>query len=294
MDDLLNPQHGATNNLTSADGENVRVTRTSSRTRGSRGVRNRGSLGSRGASCEYTRVLQSEIHEQLDHSEIQELIRDTPAIHNPSQTQDTLIHDLMQQMERSQQESLDRETRMQRELKEQSARVEQLMRVQTAAIADQFAAISRERGEERGERSRRRREETWEDEGPEPRRRRRETQDTLGTSKDEGYDGDIIQNPSQERYTRVVQETNFRKFNNRMEKFDGSGDYELWWKDTQSYLKQFQNIGEAEKVNLLTTAITGNDCNVPCANRSTWNITGYVIRCSALRAENVKWQRRTD
>ena len=75
MDDLLNPQHGAGEQFDdSANGENVRVTRTSSRTRGSRGVRNRGSLGSRGASCEYTRVLQSEIHEQLDHSEIQDLM----------------------------------------------------------------------------------------------------------------------------------------------------------------------------------------------------------------------------
>lgn len=53
---------------------------------------------------------------------------------------------------------------------------------------------------------------------------------------------------------------NFRQFNNSIEKFDGSKDFDQWWQDAIGYLKQFEDLGiqEKEKVNLLTASIVGD------------------------------------
>ena len=57
---------------------------------------------------------------------------------------------------------------------------------------------------------------------------------------------------------RQTTTTNFRQFNNKIEKFDGSGDYEIWWSDTCGYFEQFKNVSESDKVKVLYAAIVGN------------------------------------
>ena len=81
----------------------------------------------------------------------------------------------------------------------------------------------------------------------------------------EELDEEEEEEDSDERLRRSVKrprpeprETNFRKYNNKLARFDGSTDYEIWWCDAKSYVKQFEDISEKEKVKMLTTAIVGN------------------------------------
>ena len=51
---------------------------------------------------------------------------------------------------------------------------------------------------------------------------------------------------------------NFRQFNNKLEKFDGTQDWEVWWSDACGYFQQFDDLDETHKVKLINAAIVGN------------------------------------
>ncbi len=69
----------------------------------------------------------------------------------------------------------------------------------------------------------------------------------------------IIKNKNNERLVEMNSTTdlrdiiekrrqiNFRQFNNAIEKFDGSKDFDQWWQDAIGYLKQFEDLGIQEK-----------------------------------------------
>ena len=70
--------------------------------------------------------------------------------------------------------------------------------------------------------------------------------------------------------------TNFRQYNNRLEKFDGSKDYEIWWSDACGYFKQFDYVSEEDKVKLLYAAVVGNAKFVLDSGSQTFTISAQI------------------
>ena len=78
-----------------------------------------------------------------------------------------------------------------------------------------------------------------------------------------------------------------RKYNNKMAKFDGTEEYELWWTEAQGYLNQFDNIPEQERVKILTASITGSA-------RLILNAGGYFNDTQELNTYMAEAFRTTD